>query len=156
MKSLVGKVTSTKMTGTVAVTVDTFKAHPVYKKRLRQSRRYLAAAAKEVKVGDLVTIREIRPVSRSVHFKVEYILSRSEILTDVKQATRDVAEVSIENQEALPAKAHTKDKEETVVEEKKAPKRAARAKKDVDEPSEDLKVSGQSPAPEKIEDKVKE
>lgn len=111
MKSLVGKVTSTKMSGTVAVTVDTFKAHPVYKKRLRRSKRYLATTAEGVKVGDLVTIHETRPVSRSVHFKVEYVLSRAEVLTDVKHATKDI-EVSPESVESLPAKAHAEEQQE--------------------------------------------
>jgi small subunit ribosomal protein S17 len=90
MKSLVGKVSSSKMTGTVAVTVETFKMHPVYKKRLKRSKRFLAQIGEQqLRKGDLVYIREVRPVSKLVHFKVAGVLDRAEILTDVKHATKD-------------------------------------------------------------------
>jgi len=111
MKNLVGKISSNKMTGTVAVTIETFKMHPIYKKRLRRRSRFLAQTGeKELRIGDLVYIREVRPVSKLVHFRVEGVLDRAEILTDIKHATKDVAEVDITS-EAIPAKPHAKEKE---------------------------------------------
>lgn len=99
MKGLVGKVSSDKMIGTVAVTVETFKAHPIYKKRLRRTRHYLAQVGdQKLNTGDLVYITETRPVSKQVHFKVSGVLDRAEILTDVKHATKDV-EVETEAEE---------------------------------------------------------
>jgi small subunit ribosomal protein S17 len=111
MKGLVGKISSNKMTGTVAVTVEAFKMHPIYKKRLRRTRRYLAQTGEQkLQVGDLVYITETRPISKQVHFKVSGVLNRAEILTDVKQATKDV-EAETEHKEVK--KVVKKDNRET-------------------------------------------
>jgi small subunit ribosomal protein S17 len=85
MKTLIGKISSNKMIGTVAVTVESFKMHPIYKKRLRRSRSYLANSVEKLTIGDLVVIREVRPVSKSVHFTVDQILQKAEILPGAKE-----------------------------------------------------------------------
>ena len=41
-KSMVGRVTSNKMDKTAVVAVETFKRHPLYRKAIRVSRKYLA------------------------------------------------------------------------------------------------------------------
>ena len=132
MKGLVGKVSANKMTGTVAVTVDTFKMHPVYKKRLRRSKTFLAKAEETFQLGDLVYITEVRPVSKLVHFKVAGVIARAQVLTDIKHATKDVTEVDTES-EATPAKPHAKEKENEA---------ATDQKEDVKEASNKDQVSG--------------
>lgn len=66
-----GKVVSTKMKDTVAVLIERFVKHPKYKKYLRRSTKLLAHdAGNTKKEGDMVTIRETRPISKNKHFEV--------------------------------------------------------------------------------------
>lgn len=64
MKQLIGVVISTKMPKTAAVRVDRLFRHPKYSKVVKRSKNYLAHDEKGVKVGEKVTIRESRPMSR--------------------------------------------------------------------------------------------
>lgn len=66
-----GTVVSTKMRKTVIVEVVRTRAHPVYKKILRRTRRF--AAHNElpgIRVGDTVRIVQTRPMSKTKHFTV--------------------------------------------------------------------------------------
>lgn len=65
MRTKTGVVTSTKMQKTIVVTVETYKTHPKYKKRYKSSSKFYAHDENAItKVGDTVTIRETRPMSR--------------------------------------------------------------------------------------------
>ncbi len=67
---------SDKMDKTVVVAVETRKIHPLYKKAIRVTERYKAHdAANTCKVGDIVKIRETRPLSREKRWRVAEILS---------------------------------------------------------------------------------
>lgn len=60
-----GVVVSDKMDKTVVVKVERRVMHPLYKKFVRRSKRYLAHDEGNVgKVGDVVRIRECRPLSK--------------------------------------------------------------------------------------------
>lgn len=53
------------MQKTIVVTIETYKTHPKYKKRYKSSSKFYAHDENGVaKVGDTVTIRETRPLSR--------------------------------------------------------------------------------------------
>jgi len=68
-KIISGKVVSTKNTKTISVLVETYKNHPIYKKRIKYSKKYAAHDEKEVaKVGDIVNISETRPLSATKRF----------------------------------------------------------------------------------------
>lgn len=70
-KTLRGTVVSDKMDKTVVVSVQRFVKHPKYQKFQKSSKRYKAHdASNTYKVGDEVTIREIRPLSKDKHFEV--------------------------------------------------------------------------------------
>jgi small subunit ribosomal protein S17 len=71
-KILTGKVIETKkMLQTVTVEITSFRRHPLYKKKVKKSRKVLAQLeGLEVEVGDLVEIGETRPISKNKHFKV--------------------------------------------------------------------------------------
>ncbi len=70
-KSMTGKVLSTKSLQTVIVGVTTSFRHPLYKKAVKKMKHFAAHNTKfEVAVGDIVTISEIRPVSKTKHFEV--------------------------------------------------------------------------------------
>ncbi len=70
-KVLTGVVVSDKMQKTVVVRVERFVKHPKYGKYQKSSKKYKAHNENsEVKVGDKVTIRECRPLSKDKHFEV--------------------------------------------------------------------------------------
>ena len=57
-----GIVVSDKMNKTVVVKVDSYKLHPIYKKRYRVSTKYKAHSKDNIyKIGDKVLIEETRP-----------------------------------------------------------------------------------------------
>jgi small subunit ribosomal protein S17 len=65
-KTLSGTVTSTKMQNTITVQVVREVRHPKYGKLYKESKKFHAHDAKEeAHVGDVVTIEEIRPMSRT-------------------------------------------------------------------------------------------
>lgn len=64
MKQFIGTVVGKKMKKTAVVKVDTFTQHPVYKKRVKRSKKYLVHDEKKVSVGDRVVFMETRPVSK--------------------------------------------------------------------------------------------
>lgn len=70
-KHLTGVVVSSKMKDTVVVAVTRYVKHPKYKKFLKRVKRYHAHDAGNTKaVGERVTIRETRPISKLKHFIV--------------------------------------------------------------------------------------
>ena len=70
-KTLKGTVVSDKMDKTVVVSVQRFVKHPKYQKFQKSSKRYKAHdETNTYKVGDVVTIRECRPLSKDKNFEV--------------------------------------------------------------------------------------
>ena len=68
---LQGTVVSDKAAQTVTVRVERKVMHPVYKKFIRQSKKYAAHdPQKHFKVGDSVRIRECRPISKTKRWEV--------------------------------------------------------------------------------------
>ncbi|MBR2802861.1 MAG: 30S ribosomal protein S17 [Erysipelotrichaceae bacterium] len=76
-----GKVVSDKMDKTIVVEVQKKKSHPLYKKEIRNSRRYKAHdELNEAKIGDTVEIQETRPLSADKHFRLVKIIEKAVIL----------------------------------------------------------------------------
>ena len=66
-----GVVVGDKMDKTVVVRVERRFMHPIYKKIIRRSKKFAAHdEANKCKVGDVVTIRECRPISKSKRWEV--------------------------------------------------------------------------------------
>lgn len=66
-----GVVVSDKMQNTVVVAVTRFVKHAKYRKFIKRVKKYHAHnAANDKQVGDKVTIRECRPISKLKHFTV--------------------------------------------------------------------------------------
>lgn len=70
MKTLVGIVRSNKMTKTAVVETTRFWEHPIYHKRVKRTKRYLAHDELGVAVGDHVTMGEGRPLSKLKRWKI--------------------------------------------------------------------------------------
>ncbi len=68
---LQGVVVSDKGEKTVVVLVERRVMHPIYKKFIKRSKKYMAHdETNALKAGDTVKIRECRPISRRKHWEV--------------------------------------------------------------------------------------
>jgi small subunit ribosomal protein S17 len=76
----VGNVVSTKMQKTIVVEVEMRKAHPKYKKIMKSSKKFYAHDEQNsARVGDVVRIRETRPLSKLKRWTLEEIVRRSSL-----------------------------------------------------------------------------
>ncbi|PPE04929.1 30S ribosomal protein S17 [Entomoplasma ellychniae] len=77
-KILVGKVVSDKMEKTITVLVETYKNHPIYKKRVKYSKKYKAHDEQQIAaIGDKVQIMETRPLSKTKNFRLVKIVEKA-------------------------------------------------------------------------------
>jgi small subunit ribosomal protein S17 len=80
-RELVGKVVSSVNNKTITVLVETYKNDPLYKKRVKYSKKYTAHDEKnEAKVGDKVRIVETRPLSKMKRYRLVEIVEKAIIL----------------------------------------------------------------------------
>lgn len=77
-RSVVGIVKSDKMDKTIVVHCDRMVQHPVFKKYLRRTTKYVAHdETNEAGHGDRVEIMECRPLSKTKRFRLVRIIERS-------------------------------------------------------------------------------
>jgi small subunit ribosomal protein S17 len=70
-RTLSGTVVSVKMKDTITVAIERYVKHPKYKKFMRRTKKYLVHdAGNTAKEGQLVDIRETRPISKRKHFEL--------------------------------------------------------------------------------------
>ena len=80
-RELVGKVVSAKNDKTITVLVETYKEDPLYKKRVKYSKKYAAHDEKnEAVVGDTVRIVETRPLSKTKRYRLVEVVEKAIIL----------------------------------------------------------------------------
>ena len=137
-KERVGVVVSDKMDKTVVVAIDSFRRHRIYKKVLRRTARYKAHDEEnEASVGDLVRIRESRPLSRLKRWRVVEIVQRHEV-AETKPADIDRSMVEeLERRRREP----TAEEAAAVIQEATA---------DVEEPAEVPEVEEVAAEPEEV------
>lgn len=88
---LTGRVVSDKNNKTIVISVATRKTHPIYKKQYTINRKFMAHdESNEAKVGDLVIIRESRPLSARKRFILDKISEKAGIGFKEADATADV------------------------------------------------------------------
>ena len=83
----VGVVVSTKMQKTIVVEIEMRKAHPKYKRVMKSNKKFYAHDEQNsARLGDVVRIRETRPLSKLKRWQLEEIVRRSALaqLPDVK------------------------------------------------------------------------
>jgi small subunit ribosomal protein S17 len=84
----VGQVVSTKMQKTIVVEVEMRKAHRKYKRIVRTSKKFYAHDEQNsARIGDLVRIRETRPLSKLKRWQLEEIVRRSALAQIEETAT---------------------------------------------------------------------
>ena len=77
-KTKTGQVVSDKMDKTIVVAVENLVQHPLYKKRVRRTKKFQAHdEANEAHVGDVVRIGETRPISKHKTWRLLEIIRRS-------------------------------------------------------------------------------
>ncbi len=68
------------MNKTAVIAVDRFPPHPVYKKRIRVTKKYFAHDEEQkCVVGDVVAINACRPLSKNKRFVVGEIVKKSDL-----------------------------------------------------------------------------
>jgi small subunit ribosomal protein S17 len=74
----IGVVVSTKMQKTIVVEIEMRKAHPKYKRVMKSNKKFYAHDEQNsARVGDVVRIREARPLSKLKRWSLEEIVRRS-------------------------------------------------------------------------------
>lgn len=76
MKSLKGKVVSTKMAKTATVLIERKKIHPIYKKGIKTRKKYHAHDEFGAKLGDTVKIVETKPISKTKKWRIVEIIKK--------------------------------------------------------------------------------
>ena len=80
-RTLRGVVVSDKMDKTIVVEISEKRAHPLYGKQTKFSRKFKAHDENnEAKVGDTVEIIETRALSKDKHFRLLRIVEKAVIL----------------------------------------------------------------------------
>ena len=88
-----GTVVSDRMDKTVVVAVETLVRHPLYGRRIKRTKKYMAHDENNAaRLGDQVRIMETRPLSKRKRWRVVEILSRSAAAALEREAARDDAE----------------------------------------------------------------
>ena len=76
MKQIIGIVVSAKTPKTAIIKVDSFWQHPLYKKRVKRSKKYAVHDEIGVKEGQVVKIVEVRPISKTKKWKIIKIIKK--------------------------------------------------------------------------------
>lgn len=76
--TVIGRVTSDKMTKTITVLVERRVKHPLYGKVVTKSNKYHAHdETSEAKIGDLVEIKACRPYSKTKSWALAKVLEKA-------------------------------------------------------------------------------
>lgn len=80
-REIIGIVVSDKADKTITVKVETYKTDPLYKKRIKYSKKYSAHDEKnEAKVGDKVLLEMTRPLSKTKRYRLVKVIEKAVIL----------------------------------------------------------------------------
>ena len=78
LRTVTGRVVSSKMNKTIAVEIERLVKHPRYGKYIRRTTKLLAHdEASESREGDTVTIAECRPLSRHKSWRLVSVVERA-------------------------------------------------------------------------------
>jgi small subunit ribosomal protein S17 len=82
LKTKTGQVVSDKMDKTIVVAVENLVEHPLYKKRVRRTKKFQAHdESTEARIGDIVRIGECRPISKNKTYRLLEIVRRPDHTT---------------------------------------------------------------------------
>jgi small subunit ribosomal protein S17 len=82
VKTKTGRVVSDAMDKTIVVAVERLVEHPIYKKRVRQTKKFhVHDENNDAHVGDTVRIAETRPISKTKTWRLDEILRKADHTT---------------------------------------------------------------------------
>lgn len=77
-KDKIGVVVSNKMDKTIVVAIDTKVKHPLYKKYIKRTVKFVAHDENnECGIGDTVEIQETRPLSKTKNWRLVRIVEKA-------------------------------------------------------------------------------
>ncbi len=80
-QELIGKVVSDVCDKTITIEVTTYRKHPIYKKRVKYTKKYKVHDEKnEAKIGDTVKVVASRPLSKTKRYVLESVVEKAVIL----------------------------------------------------------------------------
>ena len=80
-RELIGIVVSDKADKTITVKVETYKMNPIYKKRVKYSKKYAAHDENNIAhVGDKVRLAQTRPLSKTKRYELVEVIEKAVIL----------------------------------------------------------------------------
>ncbi len=86
-RTVTGRVVSNKMDKTITVLVERRVRHPLYGKYMtRSSKVHAHDADNQCSIGDLVTVAECRPLSKSKTWNLVEVVEKVEQLENVEKA----------------------------------------------------------------------
>ena len=80
-REIIGTVVSDKADKTITVRVDYFKKDPIYKKRVKRSKKFAAHDPEnKAHVGDKVKLVMTRPLSKTKRYELKEVVEKAVIL----------------------------------------------------------------------------
>jgi small subunit ribosomal protein S17 len=80
-KVVIGQVVSTKMAKTIVVEATRQKAHPLYRRVVKRSKKFYAHDENKLaNVGDFVKIEETRPLSRLKRWRLMEVVKKTALV----------------------------------------------------------------------------
>ncbi len=78
-KNRVGRVLSNKMDKTITIAVERMVKHPFYGRYVRRTTKLMAHDAEQTcKIGDIVRVTEVRPLSKNKRWRLMEVIERAE------------------------------------------------------------------------------
>lgn len=80
-KVRIGRVVSDKMDKTIVVSVETYKKHKLYGKRIKHSKKFkVHDEHNRAKINDIVKIMETRPLSKDKRWRLVEVVEEAVII----------------------------------------------------------------------------
>jgi small subunit ribosomal protein S17 len=99
-RTITGTVSSASPDKTIVISVVTHRTHPIYKKQFVTSKKFMAHDENnECKVGDRVSIVEVKPISARKRFKLDKVLEKAELTREELSVLEPEVPVSKEKKE---------------------------------------------------------
>ncbi len=123
---MVGRIVSIKMDHSAVMIVEGKKTHSKYKKSFVYTKKYIVDDPFEVKLGDVVIVEKIAPMSKRKHWRITKVLGQDIVSLEQAELLEEANEAI---SEVMPEEATQGEKDEVaaeveVVEEK--PKKATK------------------------------
>lgn len=78
-KTFIGQVVSDKMSNTIVVSLEYTSRHPIYQKIVTKNKNIYSNNNLSAKIGDIVKIRETRPISKLKRFTTVEIIKKASL-----------------------------------------------------------------------------